>query len=359
MSNQQDYQDFEKKFAEEFKKQSPKFDGYVNIALVGKVSTGKSSLLNAILGCEKNEPLAEVGAMAGVQKKITPHRLDDHVLIIDCPGLDDVRKESSSETKDFLSKIDFGIFVVTGAADLSQKENYDDLKKNAKKTIVVLNKIDEWDDLEESALEEVVKQWKSVLGTQAFFPACAKGYDPKMRKNAPMDLRGIDSIRTEIFKFLQAEGKAILLARHIRNKKIKAHIIIHGYAVVAGATSAAFASIPLIGPITGDSAILIIITAEMGQSLSRDVFNRRTEKGQWKNVAMGLIQFFLGVTIVKTLSSLIPVYGNAVNAATSIVTVESIGWVAYRLLDEGTDLDKLSKEDIGKALDWAKKQGNS
>jgi len=356
MNNQQD---FEKKFAEIYKEKSPKFDDNINIALIGKVSTGKSSLLNAILDCERSNPLAEVGAKAGVQTNIMPYRLDDRVLIIDCPGLSDVRKENTVETEDFLKTIDIGILVVTGAVDSSQKANYDDLKKNAKKIIVVLNKIDEWDDLEESALEEVVAQWKLALGTQALFPACAKGYDPKIRKDKPMDLRGIDSIREEIFGFLQTEGKAILLARHIRNKKIKAHIIIHGHAAVAGATSAVFASIPLIGPITGDSAALIVITAEMGQSLSRDVFNRSTEKGQWRNVAMGLIQFFSGVLIVKVLASFIPVYGNAVNATTSIATVELIGWTAYRLLDEGTDLDNLSKEDIGKALAWAKKQGNS
>ena len=118
-----DYQNFEKKFAEEFKKQVPKFDDYVNIALVGKVSTGKSSLLNAILCRERNDPLAEVGSTSGVTTEVTPHRLDDRVLIIDCPGLDDVRKEKSAETKDFLSKIDLGIFVVTGSADASQKAN--------------------------------------------------------------------------------------------------------------------------------------------------------------------------------------------------------------------------------------------
>jgi len=293
-----------------------------------------------------------VGAKSGVTTKITYYPLDDKVLIIDCPGLEDVRNENSAKTKDFFKKIDLGILVVTGSVDSLQKANYDDLKKSAKKTIVVLNKIDEWDDLEKSAFEEVVAQWKLVLGTEVLFPACTKGYDPKMRQDIPMNLRGVDSIRNEIFEFLQTEGKEILLARHLMNKEIKAHIIIHSHASAAAATSAALGAIPIIGPVTGDSATLIAITVQMGKSLSRYVFNRNTH---WLHFAMGMMQFYLGALTIKAVSSLLPLYGSA-NAAVSVATVEVIGWAAYRILDDGNDPDKLSKEEFKKALDWAKKQ---
>lgn len=354
MTDQQSFKDYEKGFVKMYEEKSPKFDSSVNIALIGTVNTGKSSLLNAILGCERDKPLAPVGVKSGVTTKVTAYRLDDRVLIIDCPGLDDVRKENSAETKNFLKNIDIGIFVVIGSTDSSQKANYDDLKKSVKKTIVVLNKIDGLDDHEKEALDEVVAQWKSALGTEKIFPACAKGYDPTMLKGKPMDLRGIDEIRDEILNFLQAEGKETPFIRILRNKEIKAHKIIHSYASAAAVTSAALGTVPVLGPVTGDSLILIAITAKMGQSLSRDVFNRNTEVSHWKHVAAGMAQFFAGALTIKALASLIPIYGSAVNAATSVVTVETIGWAAYHLLDEGSDLDKLSKEDIGKALDWGK-----
>jgi len=135
------FENFEKKFTEAYEENAPKFDGSVNIALVGKVNTGKSSLLNAIFGCDRNNPLALVGATSGVTKKITAYRPgdDNRVLIIDCPGLSDVREENSAETENFLRKIDLGIFVVTDSADVSQKANYENLKRNAKKTKTMEN----------------------------------------------------------------------------------------------------------------------------------------------------------------------------------------------------------------------------
>jgi small GTP-binding protein len=361
------FEEFEKKFSKVYEEKAPEFDSHINIALVGKVNTGKSSLLNAILCCERNNPLAEVSAKSGVTTKITAYRLDDKVFIIDCPGLNDVRKENQAETEDFLSKIDLGILVVTGSVDSSQKANYDDLKNSTGKTIVILNKIDEWDDFEESVLEEIVEQWKSVLCAETLFPTCTKGYDPKAKR---MDLRGVDNIRDEIFKFLQVENKESLFAHHIRDKekkeillarylkerKKKAHKIIHGHAAAAAATSAAFGSIPIIGPITGDSVGLILITERMGQSLSRDVFDRNIGGDEWRGFALGMLQFYLGALTIKTVSSVIPYFGSAVNATVSVATVEVIGWTVYHILDEGKDPDKLSKEEIKKALSWAKKQ---
>ncbi|KLE43350.1 hypothetical protein YA11_20820 [Klebsiella aerogenes] len=237
MSGEDFKKEFEKVFNKVYEERHPKFDEHVNVALVGKVSAGKSSLLNAILGCTRQDPIAEVGANSGVTAKVTPYKLDKQVLIIDCPGLDDIREENSAETKNFLDSIDLGIFVVTGSADASQKENFDDLRKSSKKAIVVLNKIDEWDDLEESAYEEVVNQWKEALGVDKVFGTCTKGFDPKMRQSAPMDIRGVEEVKEEIFNFLNTEGKALLLARHLKSKEGYAIGII-GTAIVAVAGEA-------------------------------------------------------------------------------------------------------------------------
>ena len=46
----------------------------VTIAVVGKVSAGKSSLLNALFNKSKNEQLATVGAISGEVKN--PHTID-------------------------------------------------------------------------------------------------------------------------------------------------------------------------------------------------------------------------------------------------------------------------------------------
>ena len=211
-----------------YDEKSPKYDEKLNIAIIGKVSAGKSSLLNAILGCDKLNKQAPVGAVSGVTTGISKYKLGDNVLIMDSPGLSDIRKENSQVTKDFLAKVDVGIFVVTGSADAGQKDNYDDLKATCKKIIVVLNKIDEWNKQSKS-LEKVVKQWHQVLGlleNQKIFPTCSFGYDPDTDVDVDVDLRGIDELRGELFAFLETEGKALLLAKHLKNKNIYANRII-------------------------------------------------------------------------------------------------------------------------------------
>ncbi|MGK5088996.1 GTPase [Bdellovibrionota bacterium FG-2] len=226
--------EFERFFGEAYKSKATDFDVNVHIAIVGKVSAGKSSLLNAILGCDRSNPTATVGVKSGITTKVTPYQLDKHVLIIDCPGLDDVRKENSDQTKHFLSEIDLGLFVVTGSSDASQKSNYEDLKRSSKKTIVILNKIDEWKDID-GGYEEVLAQWKADLGAEKIFATCTKGYDPKFRKDAPMDLSGVNEVREEIFDFLEKEGKAILLARHLKNRGNYAIAIISTALIAVGA----------------------------------------------------------------------------------------------------------------------------
>lgn len=227
--------EFDNLFEKACEEKTPDFGKHINIAVVGKVSAGKSSLLNAILECDRSNGIAKVGAHSGVTTKVTSYRLDEQVLIIDCPGLDDIRKENSNETTNFLKSIDLGLFVVTGSADATQKDNYQDLKKHAHKVIVILNKIDEWDDLEESAYDAVKEQWKSVLGADKVFGTCTKGYDPKMRQTAPMDIRGVAEVKKEIFDFLEKEGKSILLARHLKDKnKYAIRIIVGALLAVAG-----------------------------------------------------------------------------------------------------------------------------
>lgn len=214
---------------------------HLNIAVVGKVSAGKSSLINALLERERSNPVAKVGAKSGVTTNLSFYSLCENVTIIDCPGLNDIREENSKVTKEFLVSIDIGILVVSGSVDVAQKTIFDDLKANCKHVFVVLNKIDEWDDLEESELQDVKRQWREVLGVSEISGTCTKGYDPKMRKDAAMDLRGVDDLRDKIMTFLDREGKLILLAKHLKKKERYASAIIAS----AVASTAVEALLPL------------------------------------------------------------------------------------------------------------------
>jgi hypothetical protein len=290
----------------------------------------------------RSDPLAEVGAHSGVTSKITAYKMDEHVRIVDCPGLDDVRAENSKVTQDFLRSIDLGLFVVTGSADASQKSNYDDLKKSCKKVFVVLNKIDEWDDLQESAYESVVRQWEQVLGTNKIYGTCTKGYDPKMRSGAPMDIRGVDEVRDDILLFLRTEGKEILFAKILKNKdKYAIGIIAAALAVVAGEAfipgSAAYITATQISAIT---ALNYLYTGEV----------------LTKTSALALLSAFIGesagMTAFLWAKSFLPPTGVLDVAAAGIAVVITFAMLAAVkwVLENGHSLNesKLLKQEFNK-----------
>jgi small GTP-binding protein len=218
----------------QFSEKAPDFSKTLNIAVIGKVSAGKSSLINALLKLSRDQAIAEVGATAGITTNLKIFQLDQKVCLVDSPGLDDVRASNSEVTRKFLSHVDVGIFVVSGASDASQKKNLDDLKNNCDSIFVVLNKIDEWDDLDETALDDVISQWKNNLGVDRIYPTCTKGYDPKSRIRE-LNIKGVNKLRSDIEDFLEKKGKDLLLARHMAEKQSYAvKIIATALASVAG-----------------------------------------------------------------------------------------------------------------------------
>ena len=73
--------EFKDKFDEIFDKKAPDFGKTLNIVVVGKVSTGKSSLINVIFGRDRDDPISPVGSVSGVTTEVTSYKFDDDVLI--------------------------------------------------------------------------------------------------------------------------------------------------------------------------------------------------------------------------------------------------------------------------------------
>jgi small GTP-binding protein len=317
----------------QFCEKAPNFSQTLNIAIIGKVSSGKSSLINALLKKSRKQglELAKVGAISGVTKTLNIIQLDERVCLIDSPGLDDVRKENSEVTKKFLKHIDVGIFVVTGSSDGSQKNNFDNLKSHCDSIFVVLNKIDEWDDLDPRVLEDIINQWKKDLNVDTIYPICTKGYDPKSRIPT-MDIRGVAKLRSDIEKFLEKKGKDLLLLRHIDKKQSYAvKIIATALVAVAGQ-----AFIP------GSS---LYITATQGVAIA-SLYYLYTGKILSSETALGILPTFLAETAGSSLflfvQSFLPPTGVIDIAAATVAVVITLALLATvnNLLSTGAELEE-------------------
>lgn len=305
------------------------------IAFVGKVSSGKSSLINAFLRRDRSTVVAPVGACSGVTTEIKRFDLDDHVSIIDTPGLSDLKASNSKITYDALHTIDVGIFVVTGSADQDQKRDFDDLRKRCARTFVVLNKIDAWDDLEEKAVHEVIAQWCKELGTERLYPTCAKGYDPNTRANLPMDIRGVDEFREDVERFVEAEGKALLLIRVMGEKRSYAAKIVAA-GVAATAAEALLPGAAAYITATQVAAIVSLYYVYTGRVIS-------------KSSAIALLPTFAAEAVGSTLflwaKSILPPTGIVDAAAAGVAaTVTGAMLLAVNaLLASGSELDEKAR----------------
>lgn len=234
--NENDFEnDLFQKAEEIFNQKIPDFNQTLNIAIIGKVSSGKTSLINSLLGRSRENMIdgTEVSAESGTTKCLGIIHLDDHVLLIDSPGLGDVVKINSNVTEKFLKHIDIGILVVHGSADIDQKKYFDDLKKRNDNIFVVLSKAD---TIQPWNKETIIEQWKEYLDFQGkIYPVVTIGYDKECPPDYPLDIRGVDELREDISIFLKRKGKDILMARHMQNKTPAAvKIIIPAVVATAG-----------------------------------------------------------------------------------------------------------------------------
>lgn len=225
-----DEKEVEDKLKEQFEAAGKNLDSKINIVIVGRVSTGKSSLLNAFFKRKKGDELASVGAISGVTKTTKAFQLSKNVTVIDSPGLGDINSDNSEVTKQAISNgFDVGILVVSGSADSSQKQHYEELKAGCKKVFVVLNKIDEYDK-KKAALESVCQQWHEVLGLkddEQIFKTCTDGYDPQSDADAQLNIRGVDELRKEVLDFLERCGKDLLVRKLIEKNSTMAKRVIY------------------------------------------------------------------------------------------------------------------------------------
>jgi small GTP-binding protein len=185
----------------------------LNIIVIGRVSSGKSSLINALLGKARKNSLFKVRAESGVTQQVQCLRLNDRVRLIDSPGLDDVRADNSSITRKFLERVDVGILIVEGSSDARQKQHLDDLRRQCAHIFVVFNKIDEYDKWQPVVLERVVNQWKQDLGIETIYPISVFGYDPEVHHSMKLDIRGVDALKADIEQLLEQRWHDIINVR--------------------------------------------------------------------------------------------------------------------------------------------------
>ncbi len=195
-------------------------NGEVHLAVFGKVSAGKSSLLNALVG----QPLFSVSPLHGETRHAQTARWQDAesggVHLIDTPGINELDGEQQEKLAfEVAERSDLVIFVLDG--DISQPElNAMTVVAAAHRPIIAaLNKSDRYTQLEQDQLLQSLTQRCAGMVRSEDIVAVAANPQPQILIN--IDAGGnesetlrqqppkVDALKDRIWAVLEAEGKTL------------------------------------------------------------------------------------------------------------------------------------------------------
>ncbi|WP_313894277.1 GTPase [Psychrobacillus sp.] len=292
---------FDKIFNEKTEEYASQLTQKIVIAMVGDVNAGKSSTINRLM----KENLASVGAKPGETTEIKEYAYKENIVFADTPGLDDIYKENSEVTKNYYKKCDAILFFLNAAGTvLSENElnNLRQIEKINKDIIIVLNKIDAADDIQESVTY-------IQHHTNSLYPV------------VPISSRtgeNIETLQNKLLDILEKKSKDVLMAMHMENKSS----IATRWILAAGASSAVVGASPIPGsdfiPLTGIQVALMLKLSTL--------YDKPISKDNAKELIIATIVGNIGKTIFRQISKLVPGAGSVVGASVAGSTTVALGY---------------------------------
>ncbi len=194
--------------------------GHLHLAVYGRVSTGKSSLLNALIG----EEAFTVSPLHGETRRSSMQPWNEvqagGVFLIDTPGLD----EAGGEDRELLAKevagrADLVIFVLDGDITETELTALKTLVSQGRPVVVALNKKDLFTTDELEALRRsICEKTDGIVDSTHVIAVAAQ---PRPQMVAEIDAAGVEqlrkrerepdveALRLRLWEILDAEGKTL------------------------------------------------------------------------------------------------------------------------------------------------------
>jgi GTPase len=194
--------------------------GHLHIAVFGRVSTGKSSLLNALIGEQRFavSPLHGETLTSSIQPWSEVQA--GGVFLIDTPGLDEAGGEDRERmAKEVANRADLVVFVLDGDITQSELLSLKTLLQQGRPVLVALNKRDLFNQDELEALLLSVRT--KTAGLVKASDVIAVAADPRAQKIIEIDAQGtetasqrlrqrdIEQLKLRLWDIFESEGKTL------------------------------------------------------------------------------------------------------------------------------------------------------
>ena len=194
--------------------------GHLHLSVFGRVSTGKSSLLNALIG----EDIFSVSPVHGETKFSEMQAWSElqagGVFLIDTPGLDEAGGEDrESLAKEVASRSDLVIFVIDGDITDTELDALIAAISEGRPILMALNKADLYTSNEiEALLQSVREKTEGIIDPEHVIAVAAAprpqlvldidgdGNERELQRQCDPD---VATLRLKLWDILEAEGKTL------------------------------------------------------------------------------------------------------------------------------------------------------
>ena len=194
--------------------------GHIHIAVFGRVSVGKSALINALLGEHRFATSPLHGETRQVQSGRWDEYRDGNVYLIDTPGINEVAGETREQlAREVAARADLVLFVVDGDLTHIELLALRELARLGRPLLLVLNKIDRYSSAERAQLEDALRARSAlmiapdnlVLTAAQPAPQWVVRVDAQGREHEEERERApeVDALKTRLWQILEQDGKSL------------------------------------------------------------------------------------------------------------------------------------------------------
>lgn len=194
--------------------------GHLQIAAFGRVSVGKSAMLNALLGEQRfrTSPLhgETKTAQSGQWQEYEAHG----IFLVDTPGINEVDGETRERlAKEVAARSDLVLFIVDGDLTETERAALAELAEQHRPIVLVLNKLDRYTKKDREALfESLRRHTEGVIDPRNIVGAAAmpaermvilvdeEGNETETTRQPPIE---VGNLKQRLWEILETEGKTL------------------------------------------------------------------------------------------------------------------------------------------------------
>ncbi len=270
----------------------------IRISAYGKSGVGKSSVLNSLLKKDRFKTNIINGTTREIQAEAWTHKDQtlNSVELLDSPGFDFCNIKFSDKVYSCINHSDLILFIVSGDLNRNELSEISSLIKDGKKIIVILNKIDLFN---ENELKEIIENIKIKLPKDLNIPIIInyennlKNYISKIIDQYGEVLLMLNSLQLADKLFLQIKEQ------RLKRRQKQAQSTIGKFSTIKASTVALnpFILFDIAGSIALDTALISELSKIYG-------LNLRSESARKIFKSISINNLFLGVTQVGINTSL-------------------------------------------------------